>query len=216
MTAKLPPTASIALPMDGAKLHAPAADRNREALCDLLRAHAPPTGTALEIASGTGQHVAAFAAALPGLYWQPTEPDAARRASIDGYVADAGVTNVAPAMMLDATADGWHGSVAPQDLIFLSNLLHLIPTPAVKCLIAQAALALSPVGTLILYGPFRRGGQLTSDGDAKFDAELRSADPAIGYKDTVDMTEWLGHAGLKPVKIIEMPANNLGFIARKP
>ncbi|WP_372992854.1 DUF938 domain-containing protein, partial [Sulfitobacter sp.] len=104
MTGKLPPTASIALPLDGAKLHAPAADRNRQALCDLLLAYAPSTGTALEIASGTGQHVAAFAAALPGLYWQPTEPDTARRASIDGYVADAGVTNVAPAMMLDATA----------------------------------------------------------------------------------------------------------------
>ncbi|EEB83825.1 DUF938 domain-containing protein [Roseobacter sp. GAI101] len=216
MTGKLPSSASVALPMDGAKLHAPAADRNCAALCELLLAHAPHKGRALEIASGTGQHIAAFATALPGLSWQPSEPDAARRASIDAYVRDAGVTNVAPAIALDATADGWHGGVAPQDLIFLANLLHLIPTPAAQCLIAQAALALAPRGTLILYGPFRRAGRLTSAGDVIFDAELRAADPAIGYKDTADVITWLDRAGLAPVSIVALPANNLGIIAGKP
>ena len=106
MTAKLPPSASVALPTRGAMLHAPAADRNKDALCDLLRDHAPQTGRALEIASGTGQHIAAFARALPDLHWQPTEPAPDRRASIDAYIAEAGLTNVAPAAPLDATAAG--------------------------------------------------------------------------------------------------------------
>ena len=83
-------------------------------------------------------------------------------------------------------------------------------------LITEAALALAPGGTLILYGPFRREGVLTSDGDSKFDAELRTADPAIGYKDTVDITRWLSDAALSPIDRIDMPANNLAFIARKP
>ncbi|MEP4718105.1 MAG: DUF938 domain-containing protein, partial [Nitratireductor sp.] len=125
MTAKLPPSASVALPTRGAMLHAPAADRNKDALCDLLRDHAPQTGRALEIASGTGQHIAAFARALPDLYWQPTEPAPDRRDSIDAYIAEAGLTNVAPAAPLDATAAGWHKPLPPQDLIFLANLLHL-------------------------------------------------------------------------------------------
>ena len=216
MTAKLPPSASVALPTRGAMLHAPAADRNKDALCDLLRDHGPQKGRALEIASGTGQHIAAFARALPDLHWQPTEPAPDRRASIDAYIAEAGLTNVAPAAPLDAAAAGWHKPLPPQDLIFLANLLHLIPTEAAQMLITEAALAVAPGGTLILYGPFRREGVLTSDGDAKFDAELRTADPAIGYKDTVDITRWLSDAALSPIDRIDMPANNLAFIARKP
>ncbi len=216
MTGKLPLTASVAKPIGAAKLHAPAADRNCAALCDLLRCHAPATGRALEIASGTGQHVVAFASALPNLHWHPTEPDAARRASIDAYVADGGLANVAPAMPLDATAADWPADVQGNDLIFLSNLLHLISTRSALQLIAEASLALNTGGTLILYGPFRRAGKLTSPGDATFDAELRSADPAIGYKDSVDIARWLSDAALSPIDVIDMPANNLAFVARKP
>ncbi len=216
MTGKLPATASIALPAGDAKLCAPAAERNRDALCEMLRTHAPRTGRALEIASGTGQHVVGFAVALPGLHWQPTEPDAARRGSIDAYVTEAGLPNVAPAIALDATAMGWHQTTPPQNLIFLANLLHLIPTAAVQQLITEAALATAPGGMLVLYGPFRRDGELTSAGDVKFDSELRATDPAIGYKDSADICRWLENAGFASVDLIPMPANNLVFVARKP
>ncbi|SFT00977.1 Protein of unknown function [Sulfitobacter marinus] len=216
MTPKLPPSASVALPAGDAKLHAPAADRNRAALVELLGNHAPRHGQALEIASGTGQHISAFATAFPDLHWQPTEPDAARRASIDAYTAQSLAKNVAPAVPLDATQAGWHAQFAAQNLIFLSNLLHLIPTDAAQRLIVGAALATAPGGCFILYGPFRRTGQLTSEGDATFDRELREADPSIGYKDTTDVTTWLSNAGLSPINQVEMPANNLAFIARKP
>ena len=216
MTARLPPTASVARPIGDTKLFAPAADRNKDALCDLLRTHAPRNGSALEIASGTGQHVIAFAHALPDLSWHPTDPDPARRASIDAYVAETGLANIAPAQDLDATAEGWHETVPGQDLIFLANLLHLISAPAAECLISQAAYALVPGGTLILYGPFIRDGQLTSAGDIKFDAELRAANPDLGYKDTADVARWLSDAMLSPIDLIPMPANNLAFISRKP
>lgn len=216
MTGKLPPGASVALPGSDARLYAPAAARNVAALCDLLRTHAPQTGDALELASGTGEHVIAFAGTLPRLHWQPTEPDPDRRASIDAHVAAERVSNVAPALPLDATAQGWHGTVPPQDLVFLANLLHLIPTPAATTLIAEAALALKPGGALIIYGPFRRDGELTSAGDREFDAALQSADPAIGYKDTVALVRWLSDAGLSPIDQADLPANNLAFIARKP
>ena len=66
----------------GARLVAPSAARNLDPLCALLEQFAPSRGRALEIASGTGQHVAGFAARLPGLHWQPSDPDAARRASM--------------------------------------------------------------------------------------------------------------------------------------
>lgn len=215
MTRALPPTASVAHAQEGGKLHAPAAERNGAAIAEVLRAHAPQAGTALEIASGTGQHIALFAAALPALQWQPTDIDPDRLRSIDAHVAAAQLTNVAPALHLDATRKGWAADHPGQALIVLVNLLHLISVPEARTLLTEAATALAPTGTLVIYGPFAREGQLTSDGDARFDAELRAADPAIGYKDTRDMKDWLAHEGLSATTQ-EMPANNLAFVCRKP
>lgn len=215
MTRKLPSTASVAIAQDGAKLHAPAAARNALALSDLLVNHAPKAGRALEIASGTGQHIVEFATALPELHWQPTDIEAERLASIDAHVAEAGLANVAHAAHLNAAEAGWHDTSAPLDLIVLVNLLHLISEAEVRTVITEAALALGSQGVLVLYGPFKRDGRLTSEGDVRFDDQLRTADPAIGYKDTLDMGRWLGDAGMTAVQTIEMPANNLAFVARK-
>lgn len=216
MTRNLPPSASVANQTEGAKMCAPAAARNAEPLCEFLIRHAPPQGRALEIASGTGQHVARFAAALPGLDWQPTEIDPIRRASIDAYVAEAGLANLHPALALDAAQPGWSASHPNTDLIVVVNLLHLIADAAAQTLISEASQALSLQGQILLYGPFRRAGRLTSKGDLQFDTDLRAADPAIGYKDDRQIMEWLHNAGLSDVTATNMPANNLAFMARRP
>ena len=100
-------------------------------------------------------------------------------------------------------------------MIVLLNLLHLISEAEVRTVITEAAQALRPQGVLVLYGPFKREGRLTSEGDVRFHDQLRTADPAIGYKDTLDMRRWLGDAGLRAVQTIEMPANNLACVSRK-
>lgn len=216
MKRPLPPSASVAETLGGGKLHAPAAARNTEALIDVLQRHAPQSGRALELASGTGQHVTAFAAALPGLIWQPSDIDASRRASVDAHVQDAGLGNVRPALPLDAGQPGWSTDHPGQDLILLVNLLHLVTEEQTRVLIGEAARTLAANGVLILYGPFRRGGALTSAGDRRFDADLRATDPQIGYKDDTLIAALLSDAGLSPIDLVEMPANNLTFIARKP
>lgn len=210
----VPGTASVATPEAG-KLFAPSAARNLPALCELLAARAPDRGSALEIASGTGQHVVGYASRLPGLIWQPTEIAADRRASIDAYVAEAKRTNIRPARELDATAPGWGAQFKGQDLIMLSNLLHLISTAEAQILISEAAQALAPNGQLIIYGPFMRGGKLTSPGDAAFHASLTSHDPETGYKNDLQAIAWLKDATVGPVEHVEMPANNLALISRK-
>jgi SAM-dependent methyltransferase len=206
----------VAEPAAGSKLHAPAAARNADALVDLLRAHAPASGAALEIASGTGQHIVRFAAAFPDIQWQPSEIEPQRRASIDAYAADAGLENVSKAVDLDAAAPGWSQRFGDLDLVVLINLLHLIPATAVRAILSEVSHALADTGVFIFYGPFKRDGQLTSAGDRRFDAELRTADPAIGYKDILDMERWLSDVGLELSDQIEMPANNLALITRKP
>ncbi len=208
-----PNSASVAHPDAQGRLFAPAAARNAQALVGLLRRVAAPKGQALELASGTGQHVTIFAEAMPDIHWQPTEIDATRLVSINAYRQDAQLDNIASAVTLDATQPGWSGPRAEQfDLIVLVNLLHLISEEEANTLIAEAAQALCPTGVLVLYGPFRRNGRLTSEGDRQFDSGLRAHDPDIGYKDDVALAQSAETAGLSILEQVEMPANNLALV----
>ncbi|MCI5096242.1 MAG: class I SAM-dependent methyltransferase [Rhodobacteraceae bacterium] len=211
----VPGSASVAA-QEGEKLFAPSAARNAAAITELLLQIAPAEGRALELASGTGQHVVAFATAMPALSWQPSEADPIRMASVDSYARDAGQPNIRPALQLDATAPGWGQRHAGQTLIVLSNLLHLISDAEAETLIAEAALALAPGGRLVIYGPFMRGDELTSEGDQQFHASLTAHDPEIGYKDDFDTMDLMQEAGLEMVQVVEMPANNLALVAEKP
>jgi tRNA G46 methylase TrmB len=87
-----------------ARLFAPATARNREPILDVLRRHLPPRGLVLEVASGSGEHTAHLAPAFPELVFQPSDPDSGARASVDAWTAALGLTNVRPALALDAEA----------------------------------------------------------------------------------------------------------------
>src|SRR6185503_11275209 len=73
-----------------------AAERNKDPILTVLESVLPASGSVLEIASGTGQHVCFFAAVLPDIRWQPTEPDAPHREAIVARVREAGLRNVEP------------------------------------------------------------------------------------------------------------------------
>jgi SAM-dependent methyltransferase len=177
---------------------------------------APSQGRALEIASGTGEHIIVFAEQMPGLIWQPTDIDAARIASIAAWAETKSLANLRPPKLMNAGNPGWGVTEGPVDLINLVNLLHLIADHQVEVLISQLAVALAPNGIACLYGPFLRDGIATSAGDAAFHAELRAQDPATGYKDLDWVLDRLTRAGLSIAEVAEMPANNLMIIARQP
>ena len=211
------PSASIANEVGSeGKLHAASAERNAVDLSTAIASVAPKTGEVLEIASGTGQHIVTFASVIPNLHWHPSEVDVIRRASIKAYIAESGLTNISAPVMLNATQKGWHTHVTPKKLIVVPNLLHLISKLETEILIAEATKTLINGGILFLYGPFKRNGELTSDGDKSFDAELRAHDPETGYKDYTWINKTTQTAGLSPQKTISMPANNLALIFRRP
>lgn len=212
----LPATASIAEQMDDGRLVAPSAEKNMNALCQVLRDFAPKAGRAIELASGTGQHCVAFAKVCPNLIWVPTDIDDARLASIAIYVSEAQLDNLTLPVKLDASAPSWSASTGPLNIIVLVNLLHLITADAARTLIQEVAQALAPGGMFLLYGPFKRDGALTSDGDTRFHESLITADSKIGYKDDTDILTWVNQSGLAVSEILEMPANNLSFVIRKP
>jgi SAM-dependent methyltransferase len=211
----LPDTPGVAGSSDP-RISAPSALRNRDLIAAELQRLAPTQGRALEIASGTGEHVVRFAAAMPGLEWQPTDPDPARRASIAAWASEAGLANIRAPRDLNAARPGWAEAEVPADLVVLVNLLHLISDAEARTVLAEIAAVLSPGGLFALYGPFLRDGEATSEGDAAFHASLRAQDPAIGYKDVIDTCAQLVAAGLSHVETVAMPANNLLLVFERP
>lgn len=214
---KLPDTASVAVPDENGRLFAPSAARNASAIAKVVAKYAPQNAAkALEIASGTGQHVIQMAEVLPDCHWQPTDLDPDRLSSINAYIAQSGATNIAQAVALDAAGAGWSRKHSGMDFVQLVNLLHLIPGSDARTVIQEAAIALNPGGRLLVYGPFMRDGKLTSEGDATFHESLQAQDDRLGYKDTADVVDWGEKAGLFALAQIEMPANNLALVWEKP
>jgi SAM-dependent methyltransferase len=193
--------------------HAPAAARNRQPILKVLRPHLPATGLVLEIASGTGEHTMHFAAALPGLTFQPSDPSDEARASIDDWTRTLGLRNVRPALAVDASASTW--PITQADAILCSNMIHISPWAATEGLIAGAARLLGEGGLLYLYGPYFRAGVPTAPSNADFDADLRRRNPAWGIR-SLEQVAALAHAnGFTPPTIVEMPANNLSVLFRR-
>jgi SAM-dependent methyltransferase len=195
---------------DDFRLYSPSAARNRDPILEVLRAHLGVSETVLEIASGTGEHVAHFAAALPELRWQPSDPLPEHRASINAWAA--GLTNVLPALPLDAVSIDW--AIPRVDAVLCINMIHIAPWAAAEGLFAGAARILAPGGLLALYGPFRRAGVPMEPGNAAFDADLRSRDPNWGLREIETVAELAAVNGFGPPAITPMPANNTMLLFR--
>ena len=212
---KLPNTASIAVPGVGGKLHAPSAARNVDAIVQAIRAFVPANGTALEIASGTGEHIVRHAAAYPNMIWQPTDIAEDRLESIAAWIKDVDLPNILKPKQLDATSTDWGSQWFGQDLIIVSNLLHLISEDEARNIISQSARALNPGGVFLIYGPFLRGTNFASDADRTFNDSLRNQDAEIGYKSFQSIQNAQIDAGLTLLVVTEMPSNNLLLAAQK-
>ena len=154
---------------------APAAERNKEPILAVLRQVLPKTGLVLEIASGTGQHAMHFAAALSGLTWQPSDPDAESRILIEAWIAKAGLQNVLPPLALNVHARPW--PLERADAVVCINMVDISPWQATLDVVSGAARLLGPEGVLFLYGPYRRFGAHTAPSNEVFDASLRAAIP---------------------------------------
>lgn len=191
--------------------HAPATARNRWPILAVLRRVLPPRGLVLEVASGTGEHAAFFAAALTGLVWQPTDPDADARASVAAWCA--GLANVRPPLALDAAEADW--PVARADAVVSINMVHIARWAACEGLVRGAARVLLPCGPLVLYGPFMVDGAHTGPGNVAFDAELRARDPAWGLREVAEVARVAAAAGLDLVELIGMPADNRTLVFRR-
>lgn len=192
---------------------APATQRNRDVILDVLRRTLPATGLVLEIASGSGEHAVHFAANLPDLAFQPTDPNPEALASIAAWIEAAGARNVRPPIQLDVCQPFW--PIANAAAIVCINMIHISPWEATQGLLSGAAAVLPAGAPLYLYGPYLRRGVETAPSNLAFDLSLRERNPAWGIKRLEDVAAAARSAGFTGPDVTEMPANNLSVVFRR-
>jgi hypothetical protein len=208
----LPPEPFTFSVSEHAKRYAPATERNREGIADVLRDILPEQGTVLEVASGTGEHAVHFARAFPHLMWQPSDYDAAGLASIVAWSAEAALPNILPPVQIDATAPIWPTVAA--DAILCINMVHISPWAATIGLFRGSADILPQGAPLYLYGPYRQRGVETAPSNEDFDVSLKSRNPEWGLRYVEDVVAAAAD-GFTLETMIQMPANNLSLVFRR-
>jgi hypothetical protein len=180
--------------------HSPAADRNKQPILDALTRILGEQGTALEIASGTGQHAAWFAAAMPQWTWQPTDADARMLPALASRVAEAALPNLRAPLLLDVMLPQWpvQGPALAQE-----------EQKKFDALMQGAARHLLPGGLLITYGPYFEKDVPPAPSNLAFDEDLRARNPAWGIRRLEDVAAEARRAGLALRERHAMPANNL-------
>jgi len=196
-----------------AKAFAPAAERNRQPILEVLRRVLPPAGLVVEIASGTGQHSTFFSQHLPSLRWQPTDVSAEALQSIDAWVSEAARDNLLPPLELDVRWARW--PVAEAEALVCINMIHISPWETTEALFRGAGGLLAPGSPLITYGPYRLYGEHTAQSNAAFDENLRSRNPQWGVRDLDELCPLAGSTGFTLEEQIAMPANNMTLVWRR-
>ena len=189
------------------------AERNKDPIRTVLESVLPASGSVLEIASGTGQHVCFFAAAFPGVRWQPTEPDDASREAIVVRIREAGLENVAQPIALDVVEPHWPVHER-YDAVLCINMIHISPWRATHALFLGAARLLDSRGLLILYGPYLENGTAVQS-NLDFDASLKRRNAEWGLRDLDEVTRVGAGHGFARQQIVRMPANNLTVVFTK-
>jgi len=193
--------------------HSPAAERNGPAILQALQEVLPPKGLALEIASGTGQHVALFAAGLPEWNWQPSDAQPDAFESIAQWCRSSGVTNVQAPLVLDVLSPRWPPGAdeftGKFDCIYCANMFHIAPWSACAGLMQGASRYLAPMGSLITYGPYLELDVPTSTGNLDFNESLRKRNADWGIRLLDDVLHQAELAGLQLRERRQMPTNNL-------
>ena len=191
------------------RMFSPSAGRNKGPILEALRGILPTQGRVLEIGCGTGEHAVHVAAALSGLFWQTSDPDADARASTAEWIGSSGLANIGAPLNIDVAAAAWDATLGSHfDAIISMNMIHIAPWAASIGLFAGAGRILKGRGLLVLYGPFMRGGVHNAQSNATFDASLKARDPTWGVRDILDLDQLGEGAGLILREAVAMPANN--------
>lgn len=202
-----------------------AAERNKvpiaEAFAPRLRACAPTGGVVVELACGTGQHCAHLSRELPDFVFVPTDLDDTAFDAVRHHVGTS--PNVRAPIVVDACDAQWSERVKrvietdtfdgdkSVAAVLVVNMTHIAPWSATLGALAGAANVARRGGLLFVYGPFKRDGEHTSEGNAVFDESLRRQNDEWGYRDIEAVIAEAEKVGFERAEIVPMPANNFAL-----
>ena len=196
------------------KQYAPATERNRQPILEVLQKFIPKKGNILEIASGTGEHACFFAPYFPNQQWIPSDPDRLLRLSIEAWRQDCTSNNLQMPLEINVSLPNLEEKIDPSAIavIIAINLIHISPWSACQGLMKGAGKILPSGGILYLYGPYKQNGKHTAPSNEAFDQSLQFRNPDWGVRNLEDVVELAEKYQLILHKIIPMPANNLSLI----
>ena len=166
----------------------------------------PEPKTLLEIGSGTGQHAVYICKQIPELLWQPSEMSG-RVKEVEAWREAEQLVNVLPCKCIDVSQDDWQ-LTNTYDVAFTANTVHFISWEKVEALLKGASSHLNTNGKFVVYGPFNKNQEYTSEGNRSLDQWLKSRDPSSGIKDREDFVKLAQKYQFEFVESIVMPANN--------
>ena len=195
------------------KRYAPATERNRDAILGVLQTYLPEQGTVLEVSAGTGQHAAFFAPRLAPRYWLPTDVDEISLSSIQAWRETSQASNLLAPQRLDVLDTRWlvEDTELPEPLSAMVNInmVHIAPWHCCEGLFDGAERILPAQAVVLMYGPFKQGGEHTSPSNAAFDQQLKAQDARWGVRDLEAVIDVAKARGFGCQAVIPMPANNL-------
>ncbi|CAJ0572715.1 unnamed protein product, partial [Mesorhabditis spiculigera] len=203
-------------------LRAAAAERNQGPIAEVLKQYLKGKLKLLEIASGTGQHLAHFAEVFPEVDFQPSECEPRSIHSIVAYVDHLKLANFRVPLFVDVSKKPGQWALpddyAPQkvDVLYSANMIHISSNAAVSGLFEAAGYLLKPdTGLLITYGPYAKDGKISPQSNIDFDASLKERNAEWGLRDVSYLKKVAADNGLQFEHMHDMPANNNILVFRK-
>lgn len=195
------------------KPFSPAADRNKEAILEVLKEYIQTSARLLEIGTGTGQHAVFIAKHLPDLHWV-TSDQPSYHSGIKLWLKQERLKNVHGPEKLVVGEDDFP-SKRPFDYVFSANTLHIMSWKEAKTLFKLLGKRLREGCLVFFYGPFNKDGHYTSESNELFDKSLRQSNSLSGIRNLEDIDKAMSKNGFSLLHEHQMPANNFMLVFRK-
>ncbi|QBY04126.1 DUF938 domain-containing protein [Thalassotalea sp. HSM 43] len=192
----------------------PSCERNKQVILEQLSPLLAEHSNILEIGSLSGQHAGHFAPALSHLTWQCSDI-ALHIAGLSHNLKQLDLANLPAPLSVDlAQSNSWPEQ--HYDAMYSANTLHIVAWSLVEKLFQLADASLrKQQSSLLIYGPFKYGGEYTSASNADFQLWLKDRDPLSGIRDFEAVNELAQRYGFTLEQDITMPANNQLLVWRR-
>jgi cyclopropane fatty-acyl-phospholipid synthase-like methyltransferase len=184
----------------------PSCDRNKDSILEVLKEVISPFNkTLLEVGAGSAQHAIYLAPHFEKLQWLTSDVPY-KHSGIKLALKAAKIANIHGPLPYTIGKDDFPKQ--PVDLVFCSNVLHIISWKLTKTFMKTLRNRLREGSQVVFYGPFNYDGKFTSKSNEDFDTQIKQKNPDSGIRSFEDICKVMKKNGFDLCKDYEMPANN--------